>query len=171
MKRLFALAALCAGVCLAQLRDIHDLAATPFFSTYRTASLSAAAEVVTIHAPTGPSSTGMKVYLVGASVYCSVACTVTLEQAGTAPTTTANAVVQLGQNANHVSAANAYHTSNVGAGTVISTLDLAAGETKGIDLTGITLPYIGATSNFTLRTSAITGTAKILIKWRQAAIL
>ena len=55
--------------------------------TYEKATtLSAASEKVTLHFPTGSSKT---VYLIGATIYSSVATTYTVERDGTAPTSTA----------------------------------------------------------------------------------
>lgn len=125
----------------------------------RSASLSGAASVVTIHLPTTANRT---VRFLGASVYCSVVCTFTLERDGTAPTTTA--VTPAEMNGGTAGEATAYHTSNVGTSTVIKSYNVAAAEEKVIELDSKGLK-LG--KNLTIRTNSITGTARIFIQWQE----
>lgn len=129
------------------------------FSYEKETSLSGAAETVTIHLPLASSRT---VQFVGATVYCSVACTFTLTRDGTAPTNTAGTAVAV--NSGGSAGAVPYHTSNVGAGTQIKKYNVAAGEEKSIDLQdkGLT-----AGGNLTITTSSITGTARVYFQWRE----
>lgn len=123
-------------------------------------SLTSAAETVTIHLATGSSRTAR---MVGATAYCSVACTVTLKRDGTAPTATAATATKL----NTTTAAAGvvpYYSSDVGTSTTLKTYTLSAGEEKVIDLSdkGL-LPG----ENLTLVTSSITGTARLFFQWRE----
>lgn len=147
---------------LATLFLLVGLAPAQIWQNYtyeKSTSLSSAAETVTIHLPTGSDKT---VKFVGASVYCSVACTFTLERDGTAPTTTIATPPEL--NGGTSGSARAYHTSNVGSSTVIKNYTVAAGTEFGILLSekGLT-----AGTNLTIRTSSITGTARIFFQWRE----
>lgn len=127
----------------------------------RTASLSGAASVVTIHLLTGASHT---VRFQGATVYCSVACTFTLEFNGSAPTgTLAGTTPDLGGTA-RTPQAKAYHTSDSSGGVTIKTYTVAASTETSIDLSFIGLK---ATNNLTIRTSSITGTARTYFQWRE----
>jgi hypothetical protein len=159
---------LLAGALCAQ-QDLQNIQAAPWFSTFKETSLSASAEVITVHVAAS-SAQRRRVYLDSASVYCSVVCTITLEQAGTAPTTTALAAVSLNQNTNLTPVAAAFSASNVGTGTTITKHDVQAATILALDLKGIILPFVGATSNFTIRTSSITWTARITIKWREGGL-
>ena len=127
-------------------------------------SLSGAAETVTVQLPTGSNKT---VQLIGAEVYCSVACTPELLRDGTAATTTAGTVVPLNvHTTTPAAAATVFHTSNVGSGggTHIRYYTVPAGTTVSIDLSdkGLT-----PGKNITLKTNSITGTARIYFQWRE----
>lgn len=127
--------------------------------------LAGAAEVLTVHLPSTSTRT---VAFTEGWVYCSVACTFTLERDGTAPTTTPLTVKKVNANISGDTAASndalAFHTSNVGASTVLNTYNVPAGGTFPIDLSdkGL-LPG----ENLTLRTSSITGTARLTLKWKE----
>lgn len=131
------------------------------YTAYREASLSAAAEAVTIQQPASPTRTA---YITGAWIYCSVACVVTLEHSGSAATTTSftptAATPGIG-----ASTIMAFHTSNVGSGTVVSKYDLGAGETKSLAMTAV-LPMV-ANSNMTFRIASITGSVRITWMWNE----
>lgn len=128
--------------------------------TYEKATtLAAATERVTLHFPTGSSKT---VYLIGATIYSSVATTYTVERDGTAPTTTAVTPGEL--NSGTAGLIIAYHTSNVGAGTTIKTYNIAASEEQRIELGYKTLK---AGKNLTIRTASMTGNVRIFLQWRE----
>lgn len=125
--------------------------------------LSNSAEVVTIQQPASGSRT---VVFKRASIYCSVACTVTLERDGTAATATSLTVVKAHSGA-ATATATAWRGSDVGVGTVVSKHYIGAGTTLPLDLSAMYLIGDGTAKNLTLRTSAITGTAVINILWEE----
>lgn len=137
--------------------------ADPAYIYYKTTSLSGAAEKVTIQQP---SSAARNVRFKSASVYCSVACTVTMSRDGTAATTTAGTVVALSADY-RTAKATVFHTSNVGAGTTLFSQVIAAGSTFVFDLNGIELDQSNTARNFTIATDSITGTATIAVKWEE----
>ena len=151
MKHLIAL------ICCAC--SLFGQAAKGTYTYEKETSLSGAAETVTIHLPAG----NRTVRFVGATVYCSVACTVTLSRDGPAPTTTAGTATRLNIT-NSGATAVPYHTSNVGATAPLKNYNLAATEEKIIDLVDKGLI---PGENLTLATSAITGTARIYFQWKE----
>lgn len=126
-------------------------------------SLSGAAEAVTVHRPSTNGS--RNVSFADASVYCSAACTFTVERDGTAPTATTVATVKT--NSTQVaSSATAWKAPN-NVGTANRTLAknyVSAGNTLAI---GLEDNELRPGDNLTIRTSSITGTAKITIRWRE----
>ncbi len=140
-------------------------AQTPTYTATQTTSLSSAAEVITIQAPGAANTRPTKlITLAGVSVYCSVACTVTIERDGTAATTTALTPASLDYHF-PVALATTYHSSNVGTGTVLSSYAIAAMATAVIDLSSKQL--LSGGDNLTLRTSSITGTVVINLQWTE----
>jgi hypothetical protein len=133
------------------------------FVAQKTTSLSGAAEVITIQQP---ASNSKNVELKSAYIDCSVACTVTLERNGNPASTTETTVVAVNPGEG-TATAKAYYSSNVGTGTVVSVSTLAAGSFLVFDLSGMTFTRTNQGLNFTLRTSSITGTVNITIKWTE----
>lgn len=129
-------------------------------------SLSAAAAVITVQQP---ATGGRSVEFKSAYVGCSVACTVTLERNGANTFASTTALTVANVNPNEVAAsATAFYDSNVGTGTVLNIVQIAAGSFIVFDLTGVYLPAAGGKgANMTLRTSAITGNTDISIKWTE----
>src|SRR5205823_1118990 len=126
----------------------------PNYTASRDVTLSAAAEVVTIQAPgTSGAQSAKTLYLKSASITCAVSCDVTVERDGTAASTTALTINPLNR-LDAASVASAFRSSNVGSGTVLSVVTVAAGTTARYDLSGKTL---NAAENFTFRTSSVTG--------------
>ncbi len=136
----------------------------PRFSVYKAfVGLVGAAGVVTIQQPASGSK---KVHFEAAMVYCSVACVIELERDGTAATATAATEVALTPYG--TATAVGWSSSDVGNGTTINTIDVAAGSTVPIDLVGVMLAQGGGTAeNFTLRSDSITGDIKMTIIWRE----
>lgn len=158
-------AVLVATVCLLA-DDIRpkNLSEVPrYYTVVRDATLSGAAEVVTIQQPATGAS---KVRLLWASVYCSVACDVTQERNGTAATTTAATAAKVNPDKADSAAATVFHTSNVGVGTVISKTPTSGG-TATISFDKIVLVGDGTTKNYTIRTSSITGRVVIVLAWEE----
>lgn len=132
------------------------------YSTWKSTALVAGPEVVTIQQP----ATGSRrVTLELANIYCSVACVVEIERDGTAATGTTNAIVALSSFG--TATATAWHTSDVGNGTTILEVNIAAGETKSLNLEGLVMQGDGTGKNFSFRTDSITGDAEIYIRWRE----
>jgi hypothetical protein len=154
MKRLLLLFACFAGLGLAQAEYVALYDAT----------LSGAASVVTVQAPA--TSAARTVRFTVAYVYCSVACDLTLERTGTAATATALAPAALNSTAS-TALTKAWRSSDVGAGTVIGKYSVPAGGTIVLDIKALTLSGAGTSKNLTLRTSAITGSAKVAIQFTE----
>jgi hypothetical protein len=125
-------------------------------------SLSGAAEVVTLHRP----STGARaVQPTDAVVYCSVACTFTVERDGTAPTATAVSIVKTNSTQSAATATAWKQPNNVGtAARVLPKNQVLAGSSTAIELDDHSLQK---GENITIRTSSITGTARIMIRFRE----
>ncbi len=135
------------------------------FTITRTKSLSAAASVMTVQQPAADSNT---VEAIWAKIYSDVAVTVELERNGTAATATAE--TEVGTNANSPTpAAVGWYDSDVGNGTTIDTFDIVAYGTLSVDLKAYKL-YLtgdGTGTNFSLRSSSVTGNVRITICWRE----
>ena len=153
MKRLVLLfiAALASGQNLAR------------YQALKTTSLSSAAETVTVQQFAGTHTIKFE----KAWVYCSVACSFTLSQNGTAATATTLTVSPVGTQP--ASSIHAYSGSNVGTGAYVSNAyQIPAGSTYLVDLSTMYLTKGGGTGqNLTVATSAITGTAEITIQWTE----
>jgi hypothetical protein len=125
-------------------------------------TLSAAAETLTVQQP---ASGAKQVSFELGTVYCSVACTATLSQNGTAASATGATPTPINPAYKPASAA-AYKGSNVGAGTTLSTYAVSAGATFAIDLSKISLGATGGT-NLSLAVSSITGSAILTLIWNE----
>jgi hypothetical protein len=154
MKKLLTLLVCFAGFAFAQ---------ADYVALYE-ASLTSAASVVTVQAPA--SSAARIVRFVGAYIYCSVQCDVSLERDGTAATATALTPVGVSSQA-PAAKTKAFRSSDVGVGTVIGKYTVPAGGTQVIDLTSVVIAGAGTGKNLTLRTASITGTARISIQFRE----
>jgi hypothetical protein len=133
------------------------------FVAYKSTDLSGAAETVTIQKPSATVSKNIQ--FLSATMYCSVACTIELETAGTAATTTTLTPTALRAGS---AVAEAFSASNVGNGTTVSEYVLAAGETKSIGLSAVLWSATSGLRNLTLRTDTITGTAKLGFAWSES---
>ena len=133
------------------------------FVAQKTTALSSTAEVITIQQP----SSGAKlVEFKSAYIDCSVACTVTLERGGNGATTSALTAVSI--TSGSIPVALAFSGSDVGTGTVLQVSTLSAGGYIVFDLSGINLLARNDPSqNFTLRTSSMTGTVHVTVKWTE----
>ena len=133
----------------------------------KTTSLSGTAEVITLQQ--NPTKTSrMIVRLVAAYVDCSVACTITLERNGSPASTTTLVPINLNPGTT-TAAANGFSASNVGVGTVLGSYVIAAAGSLTIDLSSIYFTINNdQSSNLTIRTSAITGTVDVIIKFTES---
>lgn len=164
MKRHIGLALLAAAIALAQDAAVWDaMSYSQIYLAYREASLSGAAEAVTVQQP---ASGAKNVYLDGAMVYCSADCDVTLERNGTAATTTSFTPVGVNPGIT-VAKARAFHTSNAGVGTVLAKYKIQGGTSQSMALRGVRLRW-NAADNLTVRVGTMTGDVKILVRWGEA---
>ena len=132
------------------------------YGVYKETSLSATAEVITVQQPPSPTKT---IQMSGASVYCEVECTFTVERDGAAATTTSATVVALSR-FNPEGTARVYHTSNVGAGTTLVKHTVPAGTTFVVDLSAIRIDRTPG-ANVSIRTNSIIGVARIFTQWEE----
>ncbi len=125
-----------------------------FTSSTGVVALAGAGATATIQRGSGTSSL---IQLHEATVYCSVACTITQSQNGTAATATAGNVRAL--NPNFTAATATFWTaSNVGAGTTVgSPITCTAACTIVIDLSKISIPRQSTAYNYSITISSITG--------------
>lgn len=156
MSTLFVLAALAAAVAPAQDTAWRYVAARD--ATTVTAS------VVTVQQP---ATLARNVQFEQAIVCSSTAGSFTVERNGTAASSTALTVALL-SSVNPAVKATAWHTSNVGAGTVISgTVLVAAGTCATYDMSGIRLIGSGTTKNVTVRGALASGNMHITVRFRE----
>ncbi|MBM3892137.1 MAG: hypothetical protein FJ388_23730, partial [Verrucomicrobia bacterium] len=106
------------------------------YAALRESALVGAAEVITVQQP----ATGARtIYFREGYVYCSVTCSFQLERDGAAATATALTVTKL-HASNESTAATAFRSSDVGAGTAVSPVySLAAGDYLTVDLSKFVL--------------------------------
>jgi hypothetical protein len=132
------------------------------YTALKTTSLTAAAEKVTIQQTTGART----VRFTTATIYCSVACSPTVSQNGTAATATTLTITPL--NNAPTSTTTAFSSSDAGSGTTLGVYNIPAGGTLTLDISQIFLASGAPTStNFSIGTDTITGTARIQIKWTE----
>lgn len=135
------------------------------YQAVKTTSLSGTAEVVTVQQIASGKATLQFQY---AWVYCSVACSFTLEMNGTAATATTLTAKKLPPQS-AAPTATAWSGSDVGTGSYVSAgYQVAAGQTFTIDIGQLYITKgAGTAGNLSIRTSAITGTAEITIQWTE----
>jgi type IV secretory pathway TrbL component len=122
----------------------------------------ATAAILTVQQPATASKT---VIFDKARVYCSAACTFSVERDGTAATTTAGTIAKLTSSLPNATA-TAWTASNVGSGTQISeTYDLAAGGSLELDISKLRLVGNGTAINVSLRVASASGTITTAISW------
>ena len=140
-----------------------------FLNTYTatcTLSVSGSAKACTVQQP---ASGARNVQLVSAYVHSTVAVSLTQERDGTAATTTGVTEASL-NDAGGTPTVTGFTDSNVGVGTVIAgsdTIKLGIDGSAVLDLEDIQMRGNGTAKNYTIRTSAVTGTVTIIIKWRE----
>jgi hypothetical protein len=114
-----------------------------------------------------PASGSRRVRFAAAYVYCSVACDVNQSRNGTAASSTSLTPAKLNPADAGTAAATAWHTSNVGSGTTISTaVTLSAGASQTFDLNGLYMYADGTSNNYTISvTGTSSGTIRVAVKW------
>ncbi len=153
--------ALCAAALHAQPRVLNTFTATC------TLSVSGSAKACTVQQP---ASGARNVQLVAAYVHSTVAVSLTQERNGTAATTTAVTEASVNPELNVTNTVNGFTDSDVGVGTVIAgsaSIKVPADGYVVLDLQDIQMRGAGTTKNYTIRTSAVTGTVTIVITWRE----
>jgi len=134
------------------------------YTATRKVALSGTAEVVTIQLPADAAATSAQ--LIDASVYCSVACELSLELNGSTATGTAVTAVAT-QSGYSAATAAVYRSSTSTGGAVQSIQEVPAGQTLLLDLADIGLRRLTSPENFTIRGPTMTGTIVITLKWRE----
>lgn len=136
---------------------------TPRYQANYTAT-SATSSVVTVQQIASGTKT---VFFEAAWVYCSAACSFTLEQRGAGATTTALTIASLNQSP--PSAVAAFRSSNVGTGGYVSNAyNLTAGQTFVLNLSQMYLNQNGGTAqNLSIRNTSATGTIETTIQWTE----
>lgn len=134
-----------------------------YLATTGDVTLSAAATTLTLQkAATSPKPATLE----SATVYCSVACSVTQAYNGTAATATAATAAPIPPNTQVAASATPYTASNVGTGTSTGgIIHVPAGATVTIYYPGVQLN--GAPGNYSITVAAITGTANISMIWSE----
>lgn len=132
------------------------------YQANKTTTLSGAAEKITIQQPT---RSPVQVQLETADIYCSVACTITFYQNGSAATATTLTPTFV---SGATGSALAFSGSDVGTGTTLKSFTLAAGATINVSLYDFALKK-GASggNNFSIGTSSISGDVRIQIQWSE----
>jgi hypothetical protein len=141
---------------------------TPLYQAQDTVTLAASSETLTVQEP-ATSSNPLNAYFQAAWVYCSVACSFTLQQNCTvAASTTAASIAAL--NGSPPSTIKAFTASNIGATCTFKSAayEVSAGATYVLDLSRMRLnKTLGTGQNLSIVTSSITGNAIITIQWSE----
>lgn len=133
------------------------------YSYSKSTVLAGAGEKITLQQP---ASLAKRVKVRAVSVYCSVACTVTLSRDGTAATTTAGTAVAVSADYG-TAATTVFHTSNVGAGTTLGTSAVPAGSTVTYDTFGWELNTASTARNYSVAVGSLTGTVILTMTWSE----
>lgn len=129
------------------------------YTAVRKATLSGAAEVLTLRVPTGSAKTAR---LSAASIYASVATELTLERDGTYASGSAITPAKLNPELDATAVSLPTYGTSISGTTVIGQYTVPAGGTLVLDLYGV---EVRATKSITIRTASVTGTVIITLKW------
>jgi hypothetical protein len=156
---LFILALLVAVCVLAQTAPSPT---TRVYSAFYAATPTGGETVLTIQQP----ATGARdIRFLAASVYCSVACTASLEMNGSAASSATTTATKLDSRA-PAAASVIYAASNSTGGTVINQYEIAAGSQVAVEGIGLVMgANVASKQNISIRISAISGSANIWIAW------
>jgi hypothetical protein len=125
-------------------------------------SLSSAGTTLTLQQPS-TAGAGRQITLESATVYCSVACSITQAMNGAAATSTAGTLTPISP-AMKPAYSSVFTASNVGAGTAIGgIIHLGAGQTIVLDLSQITIGAGLANANYSISIGSLTGTVNITL--------
>ncbi len=134
---------------------------TKTYTVFKETSLAAAAEVVTLRVP---SNTNKSAFVLDANLYCSVACTVTVESNGTYASGTTITPTK-GRTSWPASEMLATYGTSISSTTTRMSFTLAAGEKLPLDFRGTFLT--DAADALTFRTNSITGTFSVAIRYEE----
>ncbi len=130
----------------------------------REAALTATADAVTVQQPA--TDAARVVRFIGAYVYCSVDCAVTLERNGTAASATSATPAPVSSSA-PAAKTTAFVASNAGAGTGLGKYTIPANGSLRVDLSALALFGPGTAKNVTVRVGSLTGTVKYILTWTE----
>lgn len=137
--------------------------AVPRYVAKKLTSLVATTEKVTVQQVSGSQ---VQVNFEQADVYCSVDCTITFYQNGTAATATTLTPISLGFSP--PIRTRAFSSSDVGTGNTLKAFNILAGQTWTFDISMYFLPKGGSgAANFSIGTSSITGDVRIQIQYTE----
>lgn len=152
MKRLIILFSIAAGA----------VAQTNVYSVFREESPTGAATALTIQQPASPTKNAT---ILGAYIYCSAACTATLEHTGT-PATNTEVTPDPNTPGSPAATIRAFRSSDVGSGTTKNKYAIVAGGYVLLEFNGTQLTRTAA-ANYTIRIAGMTGTVYLLWMWRE----
>ena len=137
---------------------------SPRFIAGASYSLTAAPAYFTLQVP---ANAARRIYPIAASVECPTVCTVTQDLNGNPADTTEITPVQIAGTAN-TPTAKVFAPSNSGAGSTLAAFTIPAATPYPLDLTSIGLePYKASIQTYNIRTSAVTGTARVYVIWAE----
>jgi len=137
---------------------------TPRFIAGHTYSLTASPAYFTLQLP---ANSPKRIYLIAASVECQEACTVAQDMNGNAAETDEITATRI-SGATFTPTLDVYAPSNAGFGANLSTLTVPAETPYPLDLSSVTLEQLKSTvQTYNIRTSAVTGTARIYVIWAE----
>ena len=112
-------------------------------------------------APGGGAPPGGAANSAGLAIMCSVACVASIISNGTAATGSTTTINPVPGSGGPPPLIQLFANSNLSGGTTVAAFDVAAGETKAIDMSGYKLPAGGTGVNLTVSIASLTGTVNI----------
>lgn len=113
-----------------------------------------------------PASGAKTIQFIDAFVYTVTATDITVARDGTAATATAGTANKL-NSTTAAATVSVYTASNVGAGTTLSTVPLAAAGSTVLDLEEIQMIGNGTAKNLTIKTGTTSARVVVVIRWRE----
>jgi hypothetical protein len=141
-----------------------DLDSVPHFAASHEITLAGSGTKWTLHVPANSAS---RVYIVGVTITCDVACEVTQSQNGTTPTGTAVTGVMNLNLPDAVSVATLYRSSDSTGGTSLTPIPLQAGIPMAFKMKASFSRGQSTAQNYSFAVSSITGKARAHWIWAQ----
>ena len=151
----------CALVAGAQ-TDSLDLDSVPHYAVSHQATLSGSAAKWTLQVP---ANSDKRAYIVGVTLWCSVACDIIQTSNGSAATATVKAGIAL--NLPTTSGATFYFGSDSTGGSALDPISIPAASSTGFTSRIVLAKGQPTAQNYTFATSSITGTARIHLIWAE----